>query len=126
MTAVLTVLRYVNLRDVRRRPRRVLLSVLGIAGSVGLILSMLVIHATLERTVARTSGLPESTGLVVAAASGGPLAAETATTIRALPRVGAVVPVVRQVTRLASGGGRARAASERVVVIGLPPRGFRL
>ncbi|WP_445150864.1 FtsX-like permease family protein [Baekduia sp. Peel2402] len=126
MTAVLTVLRYVNLRDVRRRPRRVLLSVLGIAGSVGLILSMLVIHATLERTVARTSGLPQSTGLVVAAASGGPLAADTATAIRAVPRVGAVVPIVRQVTRLASGEGRGGAASERVVVLGLPPRGFRL
>lgn len=121
MTAVLTVLRYVNFSDVRRRPRRVLLSVAGIASSVGLILSMMVIHATLDRTVDRTYGLPAGTGLVVTAASGGPLAAATAGGIRALPGVGEVMPVIRQVTEVRHGG-----ASDRVVVLGLPAHGFRL
>jgi putative ABC transport system permease protein len=122
MRAVLTVLRYVNLRAARRHPRRVLLGIAGIAGSVALILSMMVIHATLERTVARTSGLPAGTGVVVAAADGGPLPAATATAIRAVPRVGEVVPTIRQVSRMAGRGG----TGERAVVLGLPARGFRL
>ena len=122
LSAPRTILRLVNLRELRVRPRRVALTVLGIAASVALVVAMMVVHATLDGAIDHTSaGVGSTAGLAVTPVGGASLPETTARAIAAVPGAGTVLPMVRQLSRVRSAG-----ASRRVIVLGLPPRGLRL
>jgi putative ABC transport system permease protein len=117
-----TILRLVNLRELRRQRRRAVLTLLGIAGSVALVVAMMVIHATLDRAIdTTTAGVVPTSGLAVTPRGAAGLPDATTAAIRQVPGAGTVIPMIRQRSLMRRAG-----ASQRVIVLGLPPRGLRL
>lgn len=101
--------RLVGLRHLRRRWRRTLLTGLGIAAGVALVVSVAITYATLEHAIDRVElGTGDRQTLIVRAAGASSLAQRTATAAEDVPGVAEAVPVVRQISTVSHGGRRIR------------------
>lgn len=114
------VFRLLNLRYARERPRRLLLTVGGLAVGIALVVSTLLVNATLRDAItASASGIAGDADLEVTSRSPAGLAADTPRRLASLPGVAEAVPLTRSVTQLESGQRTLRAP-----VLGVP-RNFR-
>jgi hypothetical protein len=99
LASTTTLLRLVGLRHLRRRWRRTLLTGLGIAAGVALVVSVAITYTTLERNIDSTElGGGQERTLIVRAAGAASLPQRSARTARTVPGVAAAAPVVRQVS----------------------------
>jgi putative ABC transport system permease protein len=101
MRELAKIFRYVNLRHYRDHSGRVLLTVVGLAASVGMLIAISVINATLARSIqSETRGLAGSATLQVIPGGATPLPASTVAATTSTPGVQAAVPVLRVVSRI--------------------------
>lgn len=115
--ATWTVFRLVNLRQLTLRRQRALLTLLGIATSVSLVIAITVVNATVRGTVDGTAiGLAGGAQLEVRPIGVESLDDAIVRETRTAPGVTAVVPMTKQVTRMQRGSTAAR-----VLVVGVPP-----
>ncbi|MCW2994117.1 MAG: transporter permease [Conexibacter sp.] len=102
-------LRLVGLRHLRRRWRRTLLTALGIASGVALVVSVAITYTTLERAIDSTAlGAGQERTLIVRAAGAPSLDQRAAKAAREVPGVAAAVPIIRQISTVRHGGRRVR------------------
>jgi putative ABC transport system permease protein len=106
LAATLSVLRIINLRAIRRHTLRALLAAISLGGGVAVVVAVM-IETTSVRTAIDDVGYriagPAPLRIVGAATRGG-IGPEAIDTARAVPGVSAVVPVIRAVTLVRSGG----------------------
>jgi putative ABC transport system permease protein len=109
ITSTAALFRLVGLRHLRRRWRRTLLTALGIAAGVALVVSVAITYATLEHAIDSTElGAGQESTLIVRAVGASSLAQRTAKAARDVPGVAAAVPVVRQISTVGHGSRRVR------------------
>jgi putative ABC transport system permease protein len=110
-----TVLRLVNVRHLRLRSKRALLTMTGIAASVALLVATAAVHTTLRHTIdASAVGVGAGASLAVTSLTDVPLPMSDASEIEAIPGVAVAVPMTRQTTQLQRAG-----VSQRVSVLGV-------
>lgn len=111
-----TILRLMNLRHLRERPRRNFLTLAGISASVCLFITISVINATLSSSIeAETHGLAGNAAVEVTRAGTLGLSATALPLVRGVPGVQAAVPFIQELSRVRHG-----AVSTRAVIFGLP------
>lgn len=117
LTASWAIFRLLNLRQLTLRRRRTVLTLLGIAASVGLVIAITVVNATVRGTVDETAvGLAGRAQLELRPFGARSLKPAAIAKTRRTPGVAAVVPATQQITRMRHGGDVAR-----VLVAGVPP-----
>ncbi len=122
LVATWAIFRLLNLRELTRRRRRTVLTLLGIAAAVSLVIAITLVNATVRGTVDETAvGLAGAAQLEVRPFGAAFLAPGAVARTNAAPGVAAVVPTAQQVTRMQHGD-----AAARVLVAGVPPSVTRL
>ena len=112
----LAIFRRSNLRHLRERPRRALLTVAGIAAGVCLLLAVRAIDTTLRASIdADARGLAGDAPAEITGPGGRPLKRATARRVARAPGVADTVSVVRTLSKLRAGDDSATAA-----VLGVP------
>jgi putative ABC transport system permease protein len=118
LAACWTIFRLVSVRQLTLRRRRTLLTLLGIAASVSLVIAITLVNATVRATVEDTAtGLAGTAQLQVRPFGQRALAPRDAAAARRVPGVAAAVPTTQQITRMQHG-----VLAVRALVAGVPPR----
>ncbi|HEV3484079.1 MAG TPA: ABC transporter permease, partial [Vicinamibacterales bacterium] len=109
MSSWLTIVRRINIRHVRSRWRRSLLTIAGIAAGVTLVVSISVINQSIAgATRDSIRFLAGEAEIEVASAGQEGLPQETVEMVRAVPGVERAVPLVRTATTITSADARQR------------------
>lgn len=122
LVATWAIFKLLNLRQLTLRRRRTVLTLLGIAAAVSLVIAITLVNATVRGTVDETAvGLAGAAQLEVRPFGAAFLAPGAVARAIDAPGVAAAVPTAQQITRMQHGG-----AAARVLVAAVPPSVTRL
>lgn len=117
MTGTWTILLWANLRHLREHRRRAVLTIVGLAAGVALMVAISAINATLNDSIeAEMQGLAGSAAFQIIPSGTVPLSQATLRAARSTPGVRVAAPVLSVISTLHHGGSR-----ERLVLFGATP-----